>query len=102
MQKIQFTIETEYFHILPTQKFLKEVIGASKETGSTILLKTSYEIPTRPSKYIINGNHTKKLTDMTAALINTKKGEKIDLVFDDSVLPDYISDFKNRVEHLFK
>src|SRR4030042_736167 len=101
MQKLKFEIETDYFHLVPTQKFLKKLIEASTETQSIIGLEIVYE---RTSKsydnvqpYTITGKRTERLVDMTRTLINAKTGESIILTFDDSVTQDYINDFKNKV-----
>jgi hypothetical protein len=106
MQKLQFTIESDYFHILPTQRFLKELIEASTETRSIIGLEIPYKWPSESTDdiyaYTITGKYTKRLVDMTRALINVKRGESVSLTFDESVPQDYINGFKNRVEHLFK
>ncbi|MCX6814116.1 MAG: hypothetical protein NTY20_00470 [Candidatus Aenigmarchaeota archaeon] len=106
MEKLQFTIETDYFHILPTQKFLIELIEASTETRSIIGLEIPYkwlsEYTGDISAYTITGRRTERLVDMTRDLVNVKKGESISLIFDDSVSVDYINNFKGKIEQLFK
>lgn len=102
MKKLQFTIETDYFHIVQCRRLLEKLIEASKETHTKLTLTTYYEIPTRRSEYTIDGYHTKKLVDMTDALLNTKNGERISVIFEDSVAQEYITNFKTKVGYLFK
>jgi hypothetical protein len=101
MQTIEFEVTRDFIHIEPAARLYDELKRASKDTGTRVLVRTSYESPLRPSEYSFSSFGMLDTTIFFDQLINTKKGERVIVSLEDSVPPEYLTELRRRLAVLF-
>ena len=96
-QTIKFEVITDNFHAGPANDFHEELGKSARKTESRLLVKFFNDSLVRSSEYTIT-KETGGVIYMLESLVNSKQGQFIDITFEPPVSPDYLEEFKRRIE----